>query len=253
MKQAFKSIHKVHDQFFKASMVDKRVLIDFLKAHLPSDLCQLIDFNVLELQKDFFIACMGWPPIDVLYKTKMADREAYVYFLREHQSSAGSLLPFRIVDCTCHLIDLHLKKYKKIPLVYPIVVYHGTSPYPDLSHLHNLLDAPKELVQRYLLKPFQLVELGRIDDCVMKKNLWSGVMALALKHVFADDLLVRLQDMAASLRQLNEEGGRGYLGIVLKYLLNQGHISDKGAFAGFVASNISKDLGPILFDPKKRS
>ena len=44
----------------------------------------------------------------------------------------------------------------------------------------DLIDAPPSLTERYFLKPFQLIDLGQIDDEILKQHVWSGVMEFAL-------------------------------------------------------------------------
>jgi recombination-promoting nuclease RpnB len=57
------------------------------------------------------------------------------------------------------------------------------------NNINDLVDVSKELVERYFLKPFQLVDLGQIDDEKLKQYAWSGVMEFALKHIYARDIL----------------------------------------------------------------
>ncbi len=42
-----------------------------------------------------------------------------------------------------------------------------------------MVDAPRELVDLYFLKPFQLVDLGQIADEELKQRHWSGIMEFA--------------------------------------------------------------------------
>jgi FtsZ-binding cell division protein ZapB len=65
------TITNPHDQFFRTAMADKRVAREFLQAHLPQELCQLIDFDDLELQPRSFINDVRKEiTVDLLYKTK---------------------------------------------------------------------------------------------------------------------------------------------------------------------------------------
>jgi hypothetical protein len=50
------------------------------------------------------------------------------------------------------------------------------------TNIKDLVDAPKHLVDAYFLKPFTLIDLTRIEDEVLKKTTWAGVMELILKH-----------------------------------------------------------------------
>ena len=235
-----------HDQFFRTAMADKRVARDFLKAWLPQDLCQQIDFKQLELQPRSHINDVRQESVvDVLFKTVIEGHEAYIYLLLEHQSTPDPLMPFRMLKYMCNIIDQHLKKQgnKKIPLIYPLVIYHGKRKYPFSTHLNDLVDAPPSLVDRYFLKPFQLIDLGQIDDETLKQHTWAGVMEFALKHIFARDILPWLKDIAQILHQLDNSGGRDFIETVLHYLLIRGELSDKNAFFNLIDTQISHEVG----------
>lgn len=240
------NISNAHDQFFRTAMANKQVAREFLKTWLPGELCQLIDFEQLEIQPRSHINEMRQESeVDVLFKTTIDGHEAYLYLLLEHQSTPDALMPFRLLKYLCNIIDQHLKTHgkNKIPLIYPTVIYHGKRKYPFSTNLADLVDAPKELVERYFLKPFQLIDLGQIDDETLKQHAWSGVMEFCLKHIFARDILPFLKDIADTLHQLDNAGGRDFIAIVLQYLLERGELSDKEAFFKLIDTQISHEVG----------
>jgi predicted transposase/invertase (TIGR01784 family) len=227
-------------------MADKRVASQFLKAHLPKDLSERIDFECLTMEPRSFINDLRKETtVDILFKTRIDLEEAYIYLLLEHQSTPDELMPFRIVKYSCNAIDYCLKinKTKKIPLIYPLVIYHGKQPYPFSTDINDLVDAPKQLVEKYFLKPFQLLDLGRIDDESIRQNAWSGIMEFALKHIFARDILPHLRNIADLMQQVAKQGGSDYLAIVLQYLLERGELSDKDAFFNLIDQQISHQVG----------
>jgi len=239
-------ISNAHDQFFRTAMADKRVARDFLMAWLPGELCQRFDFEQLEIQPRSHINDVRQESaVDVLFKTMIEGHEAYIYLLLEHQSTPDPLMPFRMLKYMCNIIDHHLKTHggKKIPLIYPLVIYHGKRKYPFSTDLNDLVDAPPSLIDRYFLKPFQLIDLGQIDDETLKQHAWSGVMEFALKHIFARDILPFLKDIADTLHQLDNAGGRDFIAIVLQYLLERGELSDKEAFFKLIDTQISHEVG----------
>ena len=249
MRMANNEINNPHDKFFRTAMGDKRVAQDFLKAWLPNDLCQNVNFEQLEMQPRSYINDIRKESaVDVLFKTEIEGHEAYLYLLLEHQSTPDQLMPFRLLKYMCNIIDHHLKVHdnksdKKIPLIYPLVIYHGKRKYPFSTNLSDLIDAPQSLIERYFLKPFQLIDLGQIDDDVLKQHAWSGVMEFALKHIFARDILPWLKDIAKTLHHLDNAGGRDFIAIVLQYLLERGELSDREAFFKLIDTQISHEVG----------
>jgi hypothetical protein len=73
------------------------------------------------------------------------------------------------------------------------------------------MDAPKELVDKYFLKPFTLVDLTQIDDEQIKQKPWAGVMEFTLKHIFARDLLPYIMDIVRLLQELDHQGNRAMI------------------------------------------
>ena len=76
-----------------------------------------------------------------------------------------------------------------------MVVYHAETAYPYSTDIKDIVDAPRILIDRYFLKPFQLIDLARIEDEELKTHAWSGVMEFVMKHIFARDILPYLQDI----------------------------------------------------------
>ena len=235
-----------HDQFFRRAMTHKQVARAFLTTWLPQELTELVNFEILESQTRSYINDINKESaVDVLFKTKIAEQEAYLYLLLEHQSTPDPLMPFRILKYVCNVIDHHLKTHKtnKIPLVYPMVVYHGKQKYTCSNDINDLVNAPKELVQKYFLKPFQLLDLGQIDDEILKQEAWSGLMFLALKHIFARDILPYLQELAGIFQELEQEDGQDFITLVLEYLFKRGECIDRKAFLNLVDTKIKPNVG----------
>ena len=135
-----KIVH-AHDQFVRNAMKNPRVAREFFMMHLPEDMLKITDLKNLALQPRSFIDDVRKEStVDILYKTRIAGYEAYFYLLIEHQSTPDELMPFRILKYICNIIDHHLKvtKEKRLPLVYPIVIYHAEqSPYPFSTHINK--------------------------------------------------------------------------------------------------------------------
>jgi predicted transposase YdaD len=68
-------------------------------------------------------------------------------------------------------------------------------------------------------------------------------MEFALKHIFARDILPFLKDIADTLHQRDNAGGRDFIAIVLQYLLERGELSDKEAFFKLIDTQISHEVG----------
>jgi predicted transposase/invertase (TIGR01784 family) len=242
--QPKKHIPKAHDHFFRMMMSDKRVAKEFFESHLPDDVLAVIDLNQLELQSASFIEDTLKELIaDMLFKTIIAGHEAYLYLLVDHQSQPDELMPFRLLQYICNAMDQYLRKTggKQIPLIIPMVVYHGRKPWNYSTNIKELIDAPKELIDAYFLKPFTLIDLNKIEDEVLKKRTWVGVMELTLKHIFARDIMPYFLDIVELLQQLKKLGKKQFIEIVLRYIIDRGEMSNKDAFVEIVRTGLAEN------------
>jgi predicted transposase/invertase (TIGR01784 family) len=246
MDQPKKHIAKAHDHFFRMMMSDKRVAREFFAAHLPKEVLAVTDLNQLELQSTSYIDDVRKESIaDMLFKTMIAGHEAYLYLLVDHQSRPDELMPFRVLKYLCNVIDQHLKgnDSKRIPLVIPLVVYHGKQHWKYSNNINDLVDAPKELVETYFLKPFTLIDLSTIDDETLKQSAWAGVMELAMKYIFARDMLPYVKEIIELLKRLENVDGKHFIETVLTYILDRGELSNKDAFIALIKTKLAPDVG----------
>lgn len=235
-----------HDKFFKMAMKNKRVAQEFFEAHLPKDILSLVDLSKLELTSESYIDDLRKTSIaDMLFKTEMHGSEMYLYLVVDHQSRPDKLMPFRMLKYVCNIIDQHLKETgeQRIPLVLPFVLYHGKEIWHHSTTLQDLVDAPKNLVEDYFLKPFFLIDLNQIEDAKIKERIWLGAMELTLKHIFDYDIAPAVKEIMGLLKKLQMMDGNSFTEVVLTYILDRGRLENKRAFIEEVQLDLSQDLG----------
>lgn len=234
MKKSASQITHAHDRFFKQAMANKQVAKEFFETKLPADLLASIDLNNLDMQSGSYVDDMRQESIaDILYKTTIAGHEGYLYLIVDHQSTPDQLMPFRVLRYTCNIIAKYLsdhKTAKSIPMILPLVVYHGKTTWSYSNDINTLVDAPKELVDAYFLKPFSLIDLTSIDDDTLKQKAWFGAMALTLKHIFNANMSPHLVDIIQLFKKIDESGGQSFIEVTIRYILDRGELPNKQAF-----------------------
>ena len=163
-----------------------------MESHLPPEMLARIDLNHLELQPTILSdETRHGGAADVIFRTQVDSREGFIFILAEHQSTPDRLMPFRIVYYSSMIIARYLREYKSetgkksrtIPMVYPIVFYNGRRPWAYSRDVRDIVDAPRELVDRYFLQPFQLVDLTQIADEDLRKHAWAGLSELVMQRI----------------------------------------------------------------------
>lgn len=246
MKKIQDTITHPHDRFFKMAMSDKRVAKDFFETHLPQKILTLVDLTHLELQVSSYVNDLRQESIaDILYKTQIAGFTGYLYLIVDHQSTPDELMPFRVLKYTCNIIDQHLKDTgkKRLPMILPMIVYHGKRPWTYSTNINDLVDSAKELIDAYFLKPFFLIDLNLIDDEILKQRAWSGAMNLTLKRIFAKDMLPYLLDIIQLLKKIEQSDGKNFAEIVLTYILDRGELANKQAFFELIQTQLTPEVG----------
>ncbi len=221
-------IHQIHDKFFKRSLKEKRIAVDFLGAHLPPTLFQRLDIKTLSLtDKSLVLPKLREVHCDVIYQCKIGHQDSYIFFLLEHQSNVPELMAFRKLQYTVGLMDDHLRAgHTKLPLVLPICLYHGNeSPYPRSRDIYDEFSHP-ELAREFFFKPFHLIDLTTLSQETIETHGLAALMEMLFKHYQAKDVANKFkQIMQNSLfTRTIYQIGKPYLVDVINYML----YSDRG-------------------------
>ncbi len=113
-------------------MSDHRVANAFFEFHLPADIRKVINLDSLQLRKESFVdQQLKLAVTDMLYSVNFSGKNGYLYLLAEHQSTPDYWMPFRLLKYLVRIMEQHLKETKSdyLPIVYPLVFYHGQAAY----------------------------------------------------------------------------------------------------------------------------
>lgn len=220
-----KALHHVHDKFFKNSLKEKKIAIDFLKAYLSPKIYEKIDINSLQLtEKSFVIPELREIHSDIIYKCLIDEKSAYLFFLIEHESTAKDhLMAFRFLQYMVSLSSNHLRQgHKKLPIILPLCLYHGEeTPYPHSNKLYDCFDDP-ELARELAFKPFKLIDLTILSDEEISQHGLAALLETLFKHHRSKQFLSIMRELIKSnlvqnvIRQLDV----AYLTDMLNYIVN---------------------------------
>lgn len=240
-KEYDKELHKSHDRFFRQSLANIQIARDFLQAHLPVELLNRVDLNTLEICKETYIEEQFNESIsDIVYRAVVdAEHQGYFYLAIEHQSTAKdeNFMAFRFVKYQLAIIDNHLKQHKKskyLPVVFPMLFYHGkTTPYPEVTDFFKLF-FNVALAKRCFLKPFHLIDIGKIPDNEIKKHKLASLLEIVQKHIYDRDCLLLVDQLSEVILNVlslcDESHALIYIKNTLYYVMNKANISDKIQF-----------------------
>lgn len=176
-----------HDLVFKAVFGQPEHARGVLRAIVPTALGDALNWATLTLQPGSFVdVALSHQHTDLLYAATWRDGgEALVYLLFEHQSApptegrmAERMLHYQARIWSRWRAD-H-PKARTLPMILPIVMYHGAAPWSEPLSFDALLDVPAPLrptVEPYLVRfTYLLHDLSEISD----DKLRDGAMRTAL-------------------------------------------------------------------------
>ena len=217
MSAGMNPVNNVHDTLFRQTMSHKDVAADFFRTYLPERVTRHLRLDTLTVAKDTFVAADQREHYsDMLYSVRLAGgRKAFVYLLFEHKSSPDRFVALQLLRYMLEIWELHRKQHKgcrSLPLVIPIVVYHGRRRRQGVR-LSDLVDLPDAEMKCYVpdfeqafydfspdsdeeIKGNILLRLA--FTCLRAKN--NPTVVRHVREIFR--MLDRLGDDATSLRWL---------------------------------------------------
>ncbi len=179
-----------HDAIFKTFLRHGETARDFLEAHLPPFLRPHCNLDTLKLEPESFLdEKLRSRYSDVLYSLQTGNGAGYIYVIIEHQSSPDDHMAFRLMRYAIAAMQRHLDiGHKTIPLVIPILFYHGEeSPYPHSMDWINEFDDP-DLARQVFYNAFPLVDITITPDDDIMQHRRMALLELLQKHIRQRDL-----------------------------------------------------------------
>jgi predicted transposase YdaD len=140
--------------------------------------------------------------------------------LCESQSTPDYFMSLRLKNYTSAIEARHFKqnpKSRKLPLIYPMVIYNGKKKHTAPRSLHEISEYP-EIAKRLLFENYHLIDLSKFPDDALREKKWAGTMMFFMKHIFDSDFKALLRQKSDCLKELLlEKEGQDFLASILWY------------------------------------
>lgn len=221
-----------HDALFKAVFSQAEHAVGELRHVLPAAVARHVDWGSLELLSGSFVdAELRDSHADLLYRVQLAGRDAYVYLLLEHKSSADCWTPFQMLVYVVRIWQRFRREQPgaaKVPPVIPVVVHHGEAGWTCGAELSDLIDLDPEA--REDVEAFQPALRLLIDDLAQESSeqlasrAASALGRLALFCLYrargSGDLIAELRPWRDAMREVMvAPDGASALATVLSYII----------------------------------
>jgi predicted transposase YdaD len=206
-----------HDQFFKELMTQPGVAGTFLRERLPQAVVALFTDSEPRLESGSFVDPeLRSQHSDLLFTVDLkSGRPALVYILFEHKSYPDAMVTFQLLRYVIAIWQRYLTDggSKPLPLIIPMVVYHGAEPWNVPMDFAALFEPDEALAGIVPDFRYFLSDLGAQADHELSRYalLRSGLMAL--KHATRGSGIVSIEAIVTA-----EIWHDLFCGVVIKYI-----------------------------------
>ncbi|MGF7210910.1 hypothetical protein GGE65_005522 [Skermanella aerolata] len=238
-----------HDQFFKELMTQPGVACAFLRERLPEAVTALFADTEPRLEAGSFVDPeFRSQHSDLLFSMDLTSGDpALIYILFEHKSYPDAMVAFQLLRYVIAIWYRYLTGGggKPLPVIIPMVVYHGAEPWNVPLGFSALFDPALFDPERALagIVPdfrYFLSDLGSQADHELSRFalLRSGLMAL--KHATRDADLVSIEAIVTA-----EIWHDLFCGVVIKYIFRAFRQIDRDE-AIRLLTTIKEKAGPAM-------
>ena len=224
-------VQNPHDKFFKETFGNVAVAKDFLNNYLPQNIMNLIDVDTLEPQKDSFInEELQESFSDLLFKASINKREGYLYFLFEHKSYLSQDIAFQLLKYMVEIWGAKIKKEKtdQLPVIIPLVVYHGKEGWDIKTTLGEMIPGYRELPMdvRVFIPDYKylLYDLSGYSDEEIKGQVINKIAMTIMRDIQKkgiDEIIKSIFKATLYLRELEDkQTGIEYFETLMRYLFS---------------------------------
>ena len=204
-----------HDIYAKRIFRNPSLAADFFRHYLAPDLAGLLDFERLALDEGAFAdKRLQQHFSDLLFRVPLKTGGATLLkLLLEHKSQPPPRVGVQLFRYMGHIWS-NVPEQEDLPLIIPVVLYHGREPWNVPQDFAALFKVPPELEMARRFVPafsFHLCDLAAYNDGALLGGNELQTKLLLLKHIFSQDFLQRfpglLHEMMVHtpLEELNEE------------------------------------------------
>ena len=136
-----------HDAFFKGTFAKKEIAKAFLKNYLPEAILKCVNLDTLENQNGEYIdKKLKKEFSDLLYQVEINGEEGYIYILFEHKSYEDQKVIFQLLRYMTRIWEERYDtKTKKIPMIIPLVIYHGKKKFEQKTRLWEYINGIEKM------------------------------------------------------------------------------------------------------------
>jgi len=140
---------KIHDSGYKKLFSNRTIFQQLVETFITETWVKELDFSRCEtLDKSFITDHYKETESDLIYKLKLHRKTVYIYVLLEFQSKVDRFMVLRVLF---YILSFYMdyttnyKRIKKLPAIFPIVLYNGQRKWSAPTKISDLIEAEPSL------------------------------------------------------------------------------------------------------------
>ena len=169
----------------------------------------------------------------MLFQTKINNQEGYIYFLFEHKSYKDKFLALQVLS---YMLEIwkedKLRVNNKLPIILPIIIYHGESRWTNCNNLTELIESyPKDFSKFIPDYDFLFYDLTRFTDKEIQGIIELRVFLIIYRDIFIKDqkeFLETLSKAMALFKKLeSQKKVTEYFETFMRYIFDVNQLDNK--------------------------
>jgi predicted transposase/invertase (TIGR01784 family) len=203
-----------HDGFFRETFGRIAIAGDFLRHTPPDELLAVIELDTLTIAKDTYVSeDLRQFYADLVYQVAYrgtADAPPLsIYLLFEHKSRPDTWVLLQLLHYIQASGEAYRKQHpkaKRLPPVYPLVLYHGRRRWRVPATFHDLVAPLPPALAPYVPQfRYALHDISPHSDTAICGTVLTRLVQLALRHIFDPQPGQRLRELLRLIAQVLDQ------------------------------------------------
>ena len=166
----------------------------------------------------------------MLFRVNINQREGYIYFLFEHKSYISKNISFQLLKYMIEIWEEKIKKEKtnELPMIIPLVIYHGKDRWNIKNTLGELITGYKDLptdLQKYIPDyEYLIYDISKYTDEEIKGEAQLRILLTIFRDIFIKNNKELQESINRAVEYLQEledrQTGIEYFETFIRYVFN---------------------------------
>lgn len=188
-----------NDTLYKSLFSDKGVVKSLLCEFVPEKFVDNFDFTTLERCNSSYVSAdFRERRNDIIWRLRWKETWCYIYLMIEFQSSDDHWMALRMLAYTALLWDDliktgTIKTNDKLPPIFPIVLYNGTSPWNAPVELSDLIHSFHQELNSYQpIYKYYIIDEKQIPSHVINNAKGGASYIVRVEQAYSRDKIIEI-------------------------------------------------------------